>query len=213
MQANQKNKSQFYAPFPDGAFAPPEWEDAKIGTLTSVLDQTSAGPRPRAPGTAGRPGIPGCGLRPLKSPDVRRSRHSPDPARTATAGPPGPGERAAGEGTPPAADCPPLRLVKQGVQRDLLLPGRAPPLVHRQVVQGLHQPALRTRVGPQRLPLKEGQKERLLDQVLRALRTAHQAIGRPEQLFIQLEIQRVDPFIVSVQLAAHLGSDLYFLAS
>lgn len=68
-------------------------------------------------------------------------------------------------------------------------------------------------MGPQRLPLKEGQKERLLDQVLRALRTAHQAVGHPEQLFIQPEIQRADPFIVSVQLAAHLGSDLYFLAS
>lgn len=65
-------------------------------------------------------------------------------------------------------------------------------------------------MGPQRLPLKEGQKERLLDQVLRALRTAHQAIGRPEQLFIQLEIQRVDPFIVSVQLAAHLVSACVF---
>ena len=52
--------------------------------------------------------------------------------------------------------------------------------------------------------MKEGQKKGLLDQVLRALRTAHHAVGHPEQLFIQLEIQRVDQFVVSVQIAAHL---------
>ena len=58
-------------------FLPLEQESAKIGTLTSVLDPGLRWPLSHSARHRRTARIPGCGIRFLRSPDVRRSRHSP----------------------------------------------------------------------------------------------------------------------------------------